>query len=81
AALDGADALIVVTEWKQFHNPDFALIRDSLRRPLIIDGRNLYDPQQLQALGLAYQGIGRRNDLAGERVVPSAAQQALAEAA
>lgn len=81
AALDGADALIVVTEWKQFHNPDFALIRESLRRPLIIDGRNLYDPQQLQALGLAYQGIGRRNDLAGERVVSSAAQQALAEAA
>ncbi|MEK9953180.1 MAG: UDP-glucose/GDP-mannose dehydrogenase family protein, partial [Curvibacter sp.] len=81
AALDGADALIVVTEWKQFHNPDFALIRESLRRPLIIDGRNLYDPQQLQALGLAYQGIGRRNDLAGERVVASAAQQVLAEAA
>ena len=81
AALDGADALIVVTEWKQFHNPDFALIRESLRRPLIIDGRNLYDPQQLQALGLAYQGIGRRNDLAGERVVSTAAQQALAEAA
>jgi UDPglucose 6-dehydrogenase len=81
AALDGADALIVVTEWKQFHNPDFALIRESLRRPLIIDGRNLYDPQQLQSLGIAYQGIGRRNDLAGERVVSSAAQQALAEAA
>jgi UDPglucose 6-dehydrogenase len=81
AALDGADALIVVTEWKQFHNPDFALIRESLRRPLIIDGRNLYDPQQLQTMGLAYQGIGRRNDLAGERVVSSAAQQALAEAA
>lgn len=81
AALDGADALIVVTEWKQFHNPDFALIRESLRRPLIIDGRNLYDPQQLQTLGIAYQGIGRRNDLAGERVVPSAAPQALAEAA
>ena len=81
AALDGADALIVVTEWKQFHNPDFALIRQSLRRALIIDGRNLYDPQQLQTLGIAYQGIGRRNDLAGERVVPSAAPQALAEAA
>ncbi|MFZ5568198.1 MAG: UDP-glucose dehydrogenase family protein [Pseudomonadota bacterium] len=81
AALDGADALIVVTEWKQFHNPDFALIRESLRRPLIIDGRNLYDPQQLQALGIAYQGIGRRNDLAGERVVSTTAQQALAEAA
>jgi UDPglucose 6-dehydrogenase len=53
-----------VTEWKQFHNPDFQLIRETLRYPLIIDGRNLYDPQQLQELGIAYQGIGRRNALA-----------------
>ena len=64
AALDGADALLLVTEWKQFHNPDFKLIRETLRYPLIIDGRNLYDPQQLQELGIAYQGIGRRNALA-----------------
>uniref|UniRef100_UPI0035ADAF7F UDP-glucose dehydrogenase family protein n=1 Tax=Hylemonella sp. TaxID=2066020 RepID=UPI0035ADAF7F len=64
SALDGADALVVVTEWKQFHNPDFRLIRESLREPLIIDGRNLYDPQALQELGIAYQGIGRRNALA-----------------
>lgn len=64
AALDGADALLLVTEWKQFHNPDFKLIRETLRYPLIIDGRNLYDPQQLQDLGIAYHGIGRRNTLA-----------------
>jgi UDPglucose 6-dehydrogenase len=64
SALDGADALLLVTEWKQFHNPDFHLIRETLRYPLIIDGRNLYDPQQLQELGIAYQGIGRRNALA-----------------
>lgn len=64
SALDGADALLLVTEWKQFHNPDFQLIRETLRYPLIIDGRNLYDPQQLQELGIAYQGIGRRNTLA-----------------
>ncbi|MFN7862979.1 MAG: UDP-glucose dehydrogenase family protein [Curvibacter sp.] len=64
SVLDGADALLVVTEWKQFHNPDFGLIQESLRQPLIIDGRNLYDPQALQELGIAYQGIGRRNALA-----------------
>lgn len=68
SALDGADALLVVTEWKLFHNPDFGLIRQALRHPLIIDGRNLYDPQQLQELGIAYQGIGRRNALASQAV-------------
>jgi len=68
SALDGADALLVVTEWKLFHNPDFGLIRQALRHPLIIDGRNLYDPQQLQEQGIAYQGIGRRNALAGQAV-------------
>jgi UDPglucose 6-dehydrogenase len=84
SALDGADALLVVTEWKQFHNPDFRLIRESLRHPLIIDGRNLYDPQQLQELGIAYQGIGRRNALAvraeaqaaGSAAAPLAAEPA-----
>jgi UDPglucose 6-dehydrogenase len=73
SVLDGADALLVVTEWKQFHNPDFELIRQSLRHPLIIDGRNLYDPQQLQALGIAYQGVGRRNALALQAVVGTGA--------
>jgi len=68
SALDGADALLVVTEWKLFHNPDFGLIRQALRHPLIIDGRNLYDPQQLQEQGIAYQGIGRRNALASQPV-------------
>ncbi|MDZ4075483.1 MAG: UDP-glucose/GDP-mannose dehydrogenase family protein [Hylemonella sp.] len=68
SALDGADALLVVTEWKLFHNPDFGLIRQALRHPLIIDGRNLYDPQQLLEQGIAYQGIGRRNALASQAV-------------
>ncbi len=63
SALHDADALLVLTEWKQFHNPDFEQIRQALRLPIIIDGRNLYDPQSLQGLGIAYQGIGRRNDL------------------
>ncbi len=66
SALHDADALLVLTEWKQFHNPDFEQIRQALRLPIIIDGRNLYDPQRLQELGIAYQGIGRRNALAGQ---------------
>lgn len=68
SALQGADALLLVTEWKQFQNPDFEKIRQQLKLPLIIDGRNLYDPQSLQALGIAYQGIGRRNELSRQAV-------------
>ena len=76
SALEQADALLVLTEWKQFHNPDFALLREMLRQPLIFDGRNLYDPQMLQALGIAYQGIGRRNALARQGVPrPAAARE------
>lgn len=63
-AAENADALLVVTEWKTFHHPDFELLTESMRQPLILDGRNLYDPQMLQDLGIAYQGIGRRNQLA-----------------
>ena len=74
AALIGADALVVLTEWKQFHNPDFALIKQQLRQAVIFDGRNLYDPEQLQDLGIAYQGIGRGNVLARQAATaPSAA--------
>jgi UDPglucose 6-dehydrogenase len=59
AALEGADALAVVTEWKAFWSPDFGRIRDSLRSPVIFDGRNIYDPHQVEAAGIAYYGIGR----------------------
>jgi UDPglucose 6-dehydrogenase len=59
AALQGADALLVVTEWKEFRNPDFEFIKASLKQPLILDGRNLYDPALMRALGIDYQGIGR----------------------
>ena len=59
AALEGADALLVVTEWKEFKSPDFELIRQKLKQPLIIDGRNLYDPALLASLGIEHQGIGR----------------------
>jgi UDPglucose 6-dehydrogenase len=59
-ALDGADALAIVTEWKEFRSPDFALIREKLKVPVIFDGRNLYDPKDVAAAGLEYQPIGRR---------------------
>jgi UDPglucose 6-dehydrogenase len=59
AALDGADGLVVVTEWKEFRSPSFARIRDALATPLVFDGRNLYDPADVRAAGLEYFGIGR----------------------
>jgi UDPglucose 6-dehydrogenase len=63
-ALEGADALMVLTEWKNFHNPDFAVMKAVMNKPFILDGRNLYNPEALSELGIAYQGVGRRNDLA-----------------
>ncbi len=62
-ALEGADALIVVTEWKQFRSPDFARIRQALGDAVVFDGRNLYDPHEIEAAGLAYYGIGRGRSL------------------
>ncbi|MCS4233544.1 UDP-glucose dehydrogenase family protein [Stenotrophomonas rhizophila] len=62
-ALEGADALVVVTEWKQFRSPDFARLREMLNDAVVFDGRNLYDPQEIEAAGLAYYGIGRGRSL------------------
>jgi len=59
AALEGADALAIVTEWQEFRSPDFDLIKAKLRQPVIVDGRNLYDPGYLARIGLTYYGIGR----------------------
>ncbi len=59
AALEGADALAVVTEWKQFRSPDFSAVREALTDAVVFDGRNLYDPDEAEAHGLAYWGIGR----------------------
>jgi UDPglucose 6-dehydrogenase len=56
----GADALVIVTEWLEFRNPDFARLKSMLRRPIIVDGRNLYDPAKLHGLGFSYHGLGRR---------------------
>ncbi len=58
-ALEGAAALVVVTEWREFRSPDFAEIKAALDSPVIIDGRNIYDPSQLQELGFSYYAIGR----------------------
>ena len=58
-ALKNADALIIVTEWTEFRSPDFALIKSSLKSPIIFDGRNLYDPKAVRALGFNYYPIGR----------------------
>ena len=59
-ALTGADALVVVTEWQEFRSPDFDAIARTLRMPLVFDGRNLYDPEQVRAAGIEYFSIGRR---------------------
>lgn len=64
SAASNADALLVVTEWKTFHHPDFDALKECMNQALILDGRNLYDPKMLQDMGIAYQGIGRRNQLA-----------------
>jgi UDPglucose 6-dehydrogenase len=58
-ALDGAEALVIVTEWKAFRSPDFEQIKARLRNPVVIDGRNLYEPALMTGLGVEYHGIGR----------------------
>ncbi len=58
-ALTGADALAIVTEWLEYRNPDFERIRHAMRRPIIVDGRNLYDPARMGELGFTYDSIGR----------------------
>jgi UDPglucose 6-dehydrogenase len=59
AALEGADALVVVTEWKEFRSPDLERVRASLRERVIFDGRNIFEPRAIEAAGIAYYGIGR----------------------
>jgi UDPglucose 6-dehydrogenase len=59
-AVDGADALVVVTEWLVYRNPDLDRVKTLLKRPVVIDGRNLYEPDRMDSLGFEYHGIGRR---------------------
>lgn len=65
-AADGADALAICTEWRCFWAPDFAALRQRLRRPLIVDGRNLFDPAYVRERGFTYCGVGRGQRLAGD---------------
>ncbi|MBM3328855.1 MAG: UDP-glucose/GDP-mannose dehydrogenase family protein [Calditrichaeota bacterium] len=67
AALKGADALIIATEWNEFRNPDFARIQSLMRQPIIFDGRNLYDPERMTSLGFEYYGVGRGSHSPGQK--------------
>ena len=58
-ALAGADALAVITEWNEFREPDFAKMRSAMKAPVVFDGRNIYSPEHMRALGFTYFSIGR----------------------
>lgn len=60
-ALNEVDALVLVTEWKPFCYPDIAAMKKVMRKRIVVDGRNQYDPKQMQAAGFEYHGIGRRS--------------------
>ncbi len=59
STLEGADALLILTEWREFKSPDFEQIKSMLKQPIVFDGRNLYEPALMKELGFEYQGIGR----------------------
>jgi UDPglucose 6-dehydrogenase len=60
SALDGADALVICTEWSEFQTPDFDEIKKRLRLPVVFDGRNIFDPEEMRARGFVYYSVGRR---------------------
>jgi UDPglucose 6-dehydrogenase len=74
AAAAGASALLVVTEWREFRSPDFQALKATMKTPLLLDGRNLYDPTRMKELGLEHVGIGRAQALAQTTHVPMPAQ-------
>ncbi|EPX60491.1 UDP-glucose dehydrogenase [Cystobacter fuscus DSM 2262] len=59
-ALEGVDGLFVVTEWNEFRHPDFERMKKLMKTPVILDGRNIYDPERMRELGFTYMGLGRR---------------------
>lgn len=59
ACLDGADALVIATEWQVFRNPNFERMKAAMKKPVIFDGRNIYDPAHVRQLGFTYYGVGR----------------------
>ena len=63
-AVSGADALVIVTEWREFRSPDFDRIKSALNKPVIFDGRNIYDPKMMARNGFTYYGIGRGESIA-----------------
>ena len=65
-ALEGADGLVIVTEWPEFRNPDFEVMRRLLQGRVIFDGRNIYDQRHMESLGFTYYGIGRGTRAAGQ---------------
>ena len=67
-ALEDADALIILTEWKPYRTPDFQRMRHLMREPIIFDGRNLFDPRRMRELGFEYTGIGRAGALTLQEV-------------
>jgi UDPglucose 6-dehydrogenase len=60
ACLEEADALLLITEWQAFRNPNFERMKGMMRQPVIFDGRNIYDPENLHELGFTYYGVGKR---------------------
>ena len=74
-AVQGADALVICTEWKEFRSPDFEAIKRALREPVVFDGRNMFLPETVAAAGLEYHAIGRpTNGLNGLRAVDVAGE-------
>jgi UDPglucose 6-dehydrogenase len=55
----GADALVLVTEWNEFRHLDLVRVKELMRRPVMVDGRNIYDPEVMRGLGFTYRGVGR----------------------
>jgi UDPglucose 6-dehydrogenase len=75
-ALRDADALVVMTDWNEYRHPDFERMRSLLRRPIVVDGRNLYTPSKMQQLGFVYFSIGRGGDAGTTAPAPAAVQTA-----
>ncbi len=75
-AVEGADALVLMTEWKVFWSPDFALLKQKLKSAVLFDGRNIYDPNQVESAGIAYYGIGRGRSVVRPNFVDAQAGKA-----
>jgi UDPglucose 6-dehydrogenase len=64
---DGCDAVIVCTEWNEFKNLDLRRMHDAMRQPIVVDGRNIYDPAEMASYGFHYRGVGRGYDHTHEK--------------